>query len=145
MPSATIAPARPTGSTIVVVDDDDDIRDTVREVLRHEGYLTVGASNGQELLDVLHASPERPRLILLDLMMPIMGGWEFLANIEDDTELHDIPVALMSAHPSVGNAFDGDQQTCGFTRLLLPKPLDFTRLLSFVRSVCPSIGDPLQI
>jgi two-component system, chemotaxis family, chemotaxis protein CheY len=128
--------ARPIGSTVVVVDDDDDIRDAVREALHAEGYDTAGASNGQDALDMLHASSERPVLILLDLMMPTMDGWEFLLNIDHDDEMHDIPVALMSAHPSVQGNLDGDHDTCGFTRLLLPKPLDFTRLMSFVRSVC---------
>jgi len=132
--------ARPTGSTIFVVDDDNDIREAVCEALHGDGYRTVGASNGREALDMLHAAPERPRLILLDLMMPVMGGWEFLVIIDDDADLHEIPIALMSAHPSIRGAFDGNQEKCGFTRLLIPKPLDFARLLSFVRSVCPAPG-----
>jgi two-component system chemotaxis response regulator CheY len=125
-----------TESTIVVIDDDDDIREVVREALHAEGYPTVGASNGQDALDLLHAAQEHPRLILLDLMMPVMDGWDFLLNINTDPELSQIPVGLMSAHPSIRRAFDGYQQKYGFTRLLLPKPLDMTRLLSMVRSVC---------
>ena len=132
-------PSEPTtdsiASTVVVVDDDDDIRDAVCEALNEEGYRTAGASNGQDALDMLHASPERPVLILLDLMMPTMDGWEFLRSIDRDAEMQDIPVALMSAHPSVHDALESDEATCGFTRLLLPKPIDFARLLSFVRSV----------
>jgi CheY-like chemotaxis protein len=126
-----------TGSTIVVVDDDEDIREAVREALQGEGYRTVGASNGREAIELLHASQELPCLILLDLMMPTMDGWEFMLNVDDDPSLCRIPVALMSSHPSVHRAFDNDKNEYGFTRLLLPKPLDFTRLLSIVRSVCP--------
>jgi len=125
---------RPSGSTIIVVDDDDDIRETVREALHAEGYETAGACNGRDALDQMHASSELPSLILLDLMMPTMDGWEFLHNLELDAEMRDIPVAMMSAHPSVQGALDGDPGKCGFTRLLMPKPLDFSRLLSFVRS-----------
>jgi two-component system response regulator MprA len=122
-------------STIVVVEDDDDIREAVCEALDAEGYHTAAAANGQAALDMLHASRELPALILLDLMMPTMDGWEFLRNIDRDAEMHDIPVAVMSAHPSVEQALGGDLRTFGFTRLLLPKPLDFARLLSFVGSV----------
>ena len=125
-----------TRSTIAVVDDDEDIREVVCEALHDEGYRTLGASNGQEALTLLQTSHEQPSLILLDLMMPVMDGWEFLLNISEDPRFRQIPVALMSAHPSVRRGFDGDQEKYGFTRLLVPKPLDFTRLLSMVRSVC---------
>ena len=123
-------------ATVLVVDDDDDIRDAVREVLKEEGYRTVGASNGAEALQLLRSSRERPQLILLDLMMPVKDGWDFLLDIDDDPDLHGIPVALMSAHPSVRRAFDVGRSKYGFTRLLLPKPLNVLRLLSIVRSVC---------
>jgi CheY-like chemotaxis protein len=133
-------------STVVVVEDDDDIREAVCEALHAEGYHTAEACNGLDALDMLHASRERPGLILLDLMMPIMDGWEFLRNIDREAELHDIPVAVMSAHPSVQQALEGDLKNWGFTRLLLPKPIDFTRLLSFVQSVLgarPSCSVPV--
>src|SRR5712675_834532 len=100
MPGSTSASARHGESTIVVVDDDDDIREAVREVLHEEGYRTVGAANGVEALQLLRSSPELPQLILLDLMMPVMDGWEFLMGIDEDPAFHSIPVALMSAHPS---------------------------------------------
>jgi len=122
--------------TILVVDDDDDIREAVREVLKEEGYRTLGASNGAEALELLRSSRERPQLILLDLMMPVKDGWDFLLDIDDHPELHRIPVALMSAHPSVRHAFDAGRKNYGFTRLLLPKPLNVLRLLSLVRVVC---------
>ena len=60
MPS--FARYRPSGSTIIVVDDDDDIRETVREALHAEGYETTGACNGRDALDQMHASPELPSL-----------------------------------------------------------------------------------
>jgi CheY-like chemotaxis protein len=123
-------------STVVVVDDDADIRDAVREVLEEEGYRTLGAADGEEALGLLHSSPQLPQLILLDLTMPVKDGWQFLLEIDEDPELHRVPVALMSAHRSVRRAFDKEQSKYGFTRLLLPKPLNLLRLLSIVESVC---------
>jgi CheY-like chemotaxis protein len=131
---------RLTKSTILVVDDDDDIREMVCATLSNEGYCTVGSSNGKDTLDLLEASEERPVLILLDLTMPIMDGWEFLLNVDNHPELRKIPVALMSAHSTILRAFDADWDKYGFTRLLLPKPLDMTRLLSIVRGVCHASG-----
>jgi len=136
MPTSTSVPASHRESTIVVVDDDVAIREAVREVLHEEGYRTVVAANGEEALRLLRSSSERPRLILLDLMMPVMDGWKFLLGIDKDAALRRIPVALMSAHPSVQRAFERDDEKYGFTRLLLPKPLDLPRLVSIVHSVC---------
>src|SRR6266851_3285570 len=133
MPEASTARHRD-APPIVVVDDDADIRQAVREVLELEGYRTLGAGNGEEALQLLRSSDEHPQLILLDLSMPVMDGWEFLLGMDSDPELHQIPVALMSAHPSIRRAFEKEQETYGFTRLLLPKPLDLTRMLSMVRS-----------
>src|SRR3954470_23412003 len=130
--------------SILVVDDDDDIREAIKEVLEHEGYSATGASNGHEALQALARGEVRPSLILLDLMMPEMDGWEFLRRIDDEPGLHRIPVALMSAHPSVRRAFVKDAGGTA-SRLLLPKPLHLLRLLATVRDVCaaapPESGD----
>ena len=114
---------------IVVVDDDNDIREAVCEVLRNEGYQAVEASNGREAIELLHGFSDPPQLILLDLMMPEMDGWEFLMGIDEDPAIPFIPVALMSAHPSVRRAFEKDDGEGTLKRLLLPKPIDLHRLL----------------
>ena len=121
---------------IVVVDDDDDVREAVCEILHGEGYQTLGACNGQEALELLqHTSA--PDLILLDLMMPVMDGWDFLSGIDARPELRAVPVALMSAHPSIRQAFVRAREgSPDAERLLLPKPLNVLRLLSTVHSVC---------
>jgi CheY-like chemotaxis protein len=130
---------------ILVVDDDEDIREAVSEILRAEGYETREASNGQEALEALDQVAERPELILLDLMMPVMDGWDFLFWLDERTDLRDVPVAIMSAHPSIQRAFDIARARRGLphlrlhggNRLLLPKPLNVLRLLSVVRETCP--------
>jgi CheY-like chemotaxis protein len=131
---------------IVVVDDDDDIRGAVREVLEAEGYPTLGAANGKEAIQLLRSAEEPPCLILLDLMMPVMDGWEFLKAIEDEPKLHGIRVAIMSAHPSIRRVFEERRKNGNTTELLLhgstltllPKPLNLLRLLSVAREVAPS-------
>ena len=133
---------------ILVVDDDEDIRETVEEVLRAEGYKTKGVSNGEEARRVLERGGERPELILLDLMMPVMDGWDFLYWLDESAELRHIPVAIMSAHPSIQRAFEIAQARKGAAHLRLhggnpsasAEPLDPSQLLSAVRETCP--GEP---
>jgi two-component system, chemotaxis family, chemotaxis protein CheY len=122
--------------TIVVVEDDDDIRSAVEEILREEGYTTIGMANGEEALRFLSTSERLPNLILLDLMMPVMDGWEFLMRIDEKPALHRIPVVIMSAHPSIRRAFDKDEGKNAFAKLLLPKPLNLLCLLSTVDALC---------
>ncbi len=127
---------------IVVIDDDDDVRDAVREILQGEGYPTAGATNGREALDWLRASNLRPQLIILDLMMPVMDGWDFLSGLEADPTLKNVPVAIMSAHPSIRSALTRATGDGLATRLLLPKPLHVLRLLSTVRTLCAPAPPP---
>lgn len=82
---------------VLVVDDDYDILEVYRLVLEHEGYDVVTAHNGQEALDRLHRSNgAHTSLILLDLMMPIMDGWEFRARQLSEPALRGIPVVVFS-------------------------------------------------
>src|SRR5262245_41874314 len=81
---------------VLIVDDDQDIRDTLGGVLTEEGYRVVGAANGQEALDYLKDG-ERPCLILLDLMMPVMDGWQFLKQQGMSPSLAEIPVVVITA------------------------------------------------
>jgi two-component system chemotaxis response regulator CheY len=121
---------------VLVVDDEEDIRTALREILEGEGYSTAGASNGAEALEQLGTGSAAPRLILLDLMMPVVDGWEFLTRIDEDSRLHRIPVALMSAHASVRRALDKHREEAKSIRLLLPKPLNLLRVLATVRYFC---------
>jgi CheY-like chemotaxis protein len=122
---------------VLVVDDDDDIRGVMREFLASEGYSSVGVANGKLALDWLRSSPDLPDLILLDLMMPDMGGLEFLGSIDEERAYRLIPVAIMSADPSVRRALENRETRFG-PSFLLPKPIDFTRLLTIVAGVVPT-------
>jgi CheY-like chemotaxis protein len=81
---------------IMVVDDDPELRQSILDVLEDAGYSTMSASGGEEALRQLGA-PERPQLILLDLMMPGMNGWQFREAQQADGRIRDIPVLVITA------------------------------------------------
>ena len=108
--------------SVLVVDDDTDIREAVAEVLAGEGYQVLGAGDGEEALTKCRAF--HPSVVLLDLMMPGMNGWEFRAEQKRDPELADIPVVGLSAlEPRAG--IDAE----GFIR----KPFEVDELIALVR------------
>jgi two-component system, chemotaxis family, chemotaxis protein CheY len=110
---------------ILVVDDDSDILEALSEILEGEGYRVERARNGQEALEKLDG--ERPALILLDLMMPVMDGWEFAARLRQRDGDRDIPVVVLSADRQVGPKAK-ELQAAGY----LAKPFELADLLSVV-------------
>lgn len=111
---------------ILVVEDDTDIREALMGVLEEEGYDVVGAGNGREALDALREGP-RPALILLDLMMPFMNGWQFRAEQKLDANLSEIPVVVVSADANVGQKA-ASLEAVGH----LKKPVELDALLAVV-------------
>ena len=85
-----------TGKLILVVDDDPDLRVALGEILTDAGYEVGSAADGRQALEILRSGP-KPDLILLDLMMPVMNGWQFLAQRGKDPQLARIPVVAISA------------------------------------------------
>lgn len=124
------AAAAPAGR-ILVVDDDHDIRDALINILRLEGYEAAGATNGAEALDYLRGH-HPPCLILLDLMMPIMNGWEFRNQQRQDATLATIPVIVISADRSIQQ----HQATFGAVGYIT-KPIEFDHLLDHIERFCP--------
>jgi DNA-binding response OmpR family regulator len=108
--------------SVLVVDDEHDIREAVAEVLADEGYVVHGASDGAEALRTARAV--RPDIVLLDLMMPGMNGWEFRAAQKCDPDIQDIPVVVLSALGRVAG-----MDAAGF----IQKPFDLEELLAVVR------------
>jgi CheY-like chemotaxis protein len=90
-----VAPVRATAARVLVVDDDRDIRELLVELLGGEGYLVSSAADGQQALVEAHA--RHPDVILLDLMMPVMDGWQFRAAQLEDPDLAEVPVVVISA------------------------------------------------
>ena len=93
---------------ILVVDDEDDILQFLELVLREKGYEVVTAAGGQEALT--RAQIEKPDLVLLDIMMPQMDGWEVLKLLRVDEETADIPVAMLSARTEAKDRVQGLQE-----------------------------------
>jgi CheY-like chemotaxis protein len=83
-------------NSILIVEDEDSIREALKLVLEYEGYQVREASNGKEALEILPSMP-KPCMILLDLMMPIMDGWKFTEVLAADVMLAAIPVVVVSA------------------------------------------------
>ena len=107
---------------ILVVDDDPDIRDALREVFLAEGFSVADARHGAEALDWLRTH-DGAIGILLDLMMPVLDGWAFRAEQLADPRLASIPVIVLSAHAS-----RGDVAQLG-AAAFLSKPVDLDALL----------------
>ncbi len=117
-------------NVVLIVEDDEDVREAIVEVLRDSRIRAVGACNGREALDRLR-SGDKPCLILLDVMMPVMDGWEFRAAQSQDQSLCAIPVVVLTAHASA-------EETARVMRAdgFLKKPVRLERLLATVRRYC---------
>ena len=116
---------------ILIVEDDDDIREALTQILELEGYAVREAANGREALDISRAEPT-PSLILLDLMMPVMDGWQFRAEQVKDPVLSKVPVVVISADLSI------QEKAASFgAAAVLPKPISLDRLLRAVEGLYP--------
>jgi CheY-like chemotaxis protein len=107
--------------SILIVEDDLDIREALAEALGFEGYDVVLAENGQDALDVLRDGP-LPDVVLLDLLMPVMSGWQFRKEQLADPALAGIPVIVVSA------SAPGDARPDRY----IPKPFSIDELLTAV-------------
>jgi CheY-like chemotaxis protein len=85
------------GATVLLVEDDGEVRASIAEMLVDDGFAVVEAENGREALERLARMDEPPRVILLDLMMPVMDGWTFRSRQLADPRLAQIPVVILSA------------------------------------------------
>jgi two-component system, chemotaxis family, chemotaxis protein CheY len=114
---------------ILIVEDDDDIRESLGLLLSLEGYAVESAANGVDALGMLdRPGAERPKLILLDLMMPVMNGIEFHQELRRRPALSGLPVVVLSGDPSV----DQKAATMGVAGALR-KPVEGDRLIEVVR------------
>jgi two-component system, chemotaxis family, chemotaxis protein CheY len=112
---------------VFVVDDNDDIRQSVADLVARAGYAVQQASNGAEALALLRAGMV-PRAILLDLNMPQVDGWTVLVELEADPKLSWIPVIVMSAEANVPP-----------NRTVIRKPFDSEDLLRALRTLTAKI------
>lgn len=127
---------------ILLVEDDPAMREGLRECLELEGYAVEAAANGEQAVAALETplrftleGGERPAMILLDLLMPVMSGWQLLERLRDDRRLKGVPVVLISA------ALQGGPPIPAADGYLL-KPFEVAELLKLVARYCgpPSGG-----
>jgi CheY-like chemotaxis protein len=117
--------------TVLVVEDDVDIRQALIEILEEHGFAALGARDGAEALDLLVRATELPCLILLDLMMPVMDGVSFRTAQRNDPRLSSIPVVVLSAYRDVerhAGALDAVS--------VLRKPPSVRELVSVLQTHC---------
>jgi DNA-binding response OmpR family regulator len=110
---------------VLVVDDDDALREAIVDAISDAGYVVEQAENGRIALDKMRASS--PCLVLLDLMMPVKDGWEVVAEMEGDSTLAAVPVCVVTAQDRIAPPRN--------TRLLR-KPLSLASLLDTVGQYC---------
>jgi two-component system, sensor histidine kinase and response regulator len=110
--------------TILIVEDDADIRETLADVFQDEGYAVTTARDGTEALATL--SHVRPCVIILDLIMPVMSGVEVFATMQADARLKDIPVIVSTSDPTRAPA----------SVLVMKKPINLDRLVAAVKQFC---------
>jgi CheY-like chemotaxis protein len=116
------------GPSVLIIDDDSNSREALAELLADEGYVVAAAANGAEGLAYLR-SGQPAHVILLDLMMPGVDGWDFRAVQKRDAALAQIPVIVMSA---AGKLLDADYA--------LRKPIDVDALLTLLRRIFAARG-----
>lgn len=116
---------------VLIVDDDDALRAMLSELIEDSGCTALHAVHGKHALEILRQQSPLPRLIMLDLMMPVMDGWEFRQAQLADPHLASIPVIVLSALADV---------TMGTAELVaqayLQKPLDIVHLQQLVTRYC---------
>lgn len=111
--------------SILVIDDDEAIREILKISLEMEGYHVMTAANGKEALDVLSQSPDQG-VILLDLMMPVMNGWEFVEEFQKIEKYSKIPIIIISACSDRAKNIPVIQE-------VFAKPMNFNVLLNTVK------------
>ena len=117
--------------TILVVEDDSAIREMLVQTLEEEGFAVASAADGVEALSYLQAAEQHPCVILLDLMMSRMNGWQFREAQQNHSSIDAIPVVVLSARPDLR-----ERQAEIGVDAYLPKPVNFDSLMKIVRRYC---------
>lgn len=112
---------------VLIIEDDFDIRIALKEILEWEGYQVLTASNGKEGLEILE-NDDGPCLIILDIMMPVMNGWDFLRRYKTSGMSGRNPILVASASPEAAPKIASEGL------MFLPKPLNVDSLVNLVKA-----------
>jgi CheY-like chemotaxis protein len=118
---------------ILVIDDDHDTRVSLRDTLEMNQFCVCSATNGKDALDLLSKGKCRPSLILLDLMMPVMNGWDFFASLKKNPEFQNIPILVTSAV--------SEEKSISGAAAFVPKPINLSKILELIaQHRVPAVG-----
>jgi two-component system, chemotaxis family, chemotaxis protein CheY len=111
--------------TVLVVEDDESIRSVIGDVLEERGFDVLGVANGAEALSCLEHT--RPDVMVLDLLMPVMHGWDFMETYAEKTGGASIPIVVVSVNPALPRSFNRFG-----VRAVVPKPFQIDDLLEAI-------------
>lgn len=120
---------------LLVVDDDDAVRGVLKIMLERAGYDVLVASNGRMALGVVKA--QRVDLVLLDIEMPEMNGFDFCGRLRADPELKALPVIMMTGRPTLGVV---EKVKAVGASELIPKPFERANLLAKIKGYLKPLG-----
>lgn len=123
-------------SRLLIVEDNEMSRDMLARRLMRRGYVVLTAMNGQEGLDL--ARSQRPDLILMDLSLPVMDGWEATRRIRADARTASIPVIALTAHALKSDHAEAINAGCDDVDT---KPVDLERLIGKIQTLLESLRD----
>lgn len=121
--------------SILVVDDDPAIRKILSQSFEMEGFVTYQASNGEEALEAIDSAI--PDLVILDVMMPKMNGFEVLKSVRSSPRTEDLPVVMLTARSSQEDVWEGWREGVDY---YMTKPFDIEELLRFVERIFTESG-----
>jgi CheY-like chemotaxis protein len=113
---------------VLLIEDDRSIQKMLSTYLEIEGYQVYVASNGEEGMRLLESTPERPCVVLLDMLMPKVNGWEFLEFQRGHASFASIPVVVVSAFPEIAQSVKPD--------VFVPKPIQTDALMDAIERYC---------
>lgn len=116
---------------VMIVEDDRDVLESMAEVLEDCDYQVIRATHGADALKLLRELAEKPCVILLDIMMPVMDAWQFRAEQQTDPDLNQVPIVILSAHARAQEAAAEMRAAAA-----LEKPVRLDTLLSTVARFC---------
>jgi len=118
------------GEKILIIDDEENLVDLISNILKHEGFVTVSAYNGKDGLE--KAKQEKPHIIILDIMMPQMDGFEVLKRLKEYEETKDIPVIMLTAKTEDSAVIESWRKGAEF---YIPKPFEIEEVLHVIELI----------
>ena len=139
-PRADLNPQRP--YRILIVDDSVSVRRVASNLIQHQGWVAITAHDGVEAFEILQRDPQRPDLVLLDVEMPRMDGFELLATLRGQPQFYDLPIVMVTSRS--GAKHQGKADELGATDYLI-KPFDEDRLIKLIHKHVRAVREKVLV